>query len=287
MKFTVGCDLGYHVPERCTFVFSVAAEHGGTQQVISEEWLARPPEAAEWFLMPDTGNRCLRLESGPGTLRLRYRATVDTAPSLVVPTDVYAARVGQLPPAVLPYLLPSRYCPSDQLLDFAGARFGYSEPGYPLAVAIRDWVSQSVTYLADTSTSVTTALDTLHAGAGVCRDFAHLGIALCRAVNLPARFVSAYACGLKPQDFHAMYEVWLGDRWYLFDPTGHARLPAVVRIGKGRDAADVAFANILGPAEMTEMEVFIQPDAAIRIPEVDSLAVSGADCAETLPAPVA
>jgi len=277
MTFTVGCDLDYRMPESSTFVFSVPAEQGDSQQLLSEELVNPPPEPIEWLVMPGTGNRCLRLQYGPGTLHLRYRATVTVNPFLVAPARIPGGLVGELPASVLPYLLPSRYCPSDQLLDFAGQRFGESQPGYPLALAIRNWVSDSVEYRAETSDSATTALDTLRARAGVCRDFAHLGIALCRAVNLPARFVSAYACGLVPQDFHAMYEVWLGDRWYLLDPTGHARLPAVVRIGTGRDAADVPFANILGPAEMTAMDVFITPATDTRIPPLASLAVGSAD----------
>ena len=268
MQFQAGCDLGYRVPEWCTFLFSVAAEHGGCQRVDDEQLTIEPSVSADWLLMPDSGNRCVRLMYGPGTLRLRYRATVT------------AGLVGHVPAGVLPYLLPSRYCPSDQLLDFAGATFGHGAPGYALAASICDWVSTSISYRVETSNSATTALETIRAGEGVCRDFAHLGIALSRAVNLPARFVTAYACGLEPQDFHAMYEVWLGDRWYLFDPTRHARLPAVVRIGTGRDAADAPFANIVGPAVMTDMDVFIAPVGDGEQPAATTLAVSNAAAGE-------
>jgi transglutaminase-like putative cysteine protease len=122
-----------------------------------------------------------------------------------------------------------------------------------------NWIHDWIDYRRGTSDAHTSACDTLVDRAGVCRDFAHLGIALCRASGIPARFISVYAYRLQPVDFHAVFEAWLGGRWYLFDPTRQAALDGLVRIGVGRDAAEVSFASINGSAEPTAMDVHITP----------------------------
>jgi transglutaminase-like putative cysteine protease len=121
--------------------------------------------------------------------------------------------------------------------------------------AVCNWVNDRIAYVAGASQWTTTATETLLSGAGVCRDFAHLSIALCRALGIPARFVSAHAPGLVPPDFHAVFEAWLGDRWWLFDATRQAPLDALVRIGQGRDAAEAAFAELHGPIMPEAMQV--------------------------------
>jgi transglutaminase-like putative cysteine protease len=161
------------------------------------------------------------------------------------------------------YLYPSRYCQSDLLLRFALTEFGHLFPGYSRVTAICNWIYDNLLYLSGSSNSLTSACDTALERVGVCRDFAHLGIALCRALNIPARFVSGYAYGLIPSDFHAVFEAYLDGRWYLFDPTRLVPLKSVVRVGTGRDAADVSFATIFGLAQMNEMRLFMDylPDA--------------------------
>ena len=148
------------------------------------------------------------------------------------------------------YIYPSRYCQSDRLVKLAINEFGTLWQGHARVQAIRDWVRQHVAFTSNTSNSKTSAVDTLIARVGVCRDFAHLMIALCRAVNIPARFATGTDYGadpsLGPPDFHAYVEVYLGDRWYIFDPSGTAIPMGCVRFGTGRDAADVAFATIFG-----------------------------------------
>ena len=158
--------------------------------------------------------------------------------------------IAQLPPHVLSYVYPSRYCQSDRLHKFATREFGTLPLGYSRIQAIHDWVRQRTKFLSGSSNVTTSALDTIIEQAGVCRDFAHLMIALCRAVNVPARFVTGIDYGadpiLGPTDFHAYVEASLGDRWYLFDPTGVSPPMGLVRIGTGRDAADVSFATMFG-----------------------------------------
>jgi transglutaminase-like putative cysteine protease len=150
----------------------------------------------------------------------------------------------------LPYLYPSRYCESDKLLQLAGQTFGHWAPGYHRVEGIRDWVHERTQYIAGSSNFNTSAIDTYQQQAGVCRDFAHLMIALCRALNIPARFASGLDYGADPTqgptDFHAYVEVFLGGNWYIFDPTGRAMPMGFVRIGTGRDAADIAFATLFG-----------------------------------------
>ena len=148
------------------------------------------------------------------------------------------------------YIYPSRYCQSDRLLRLALNEFGGLWQGHSRVQAICDWVKKHVAFTSNTSNSNTSAVDTLIEQVGVCRDFAHLMIALCRAVNIPARFTTGTDYGadpaLGPPDFHAYVEVYLGDRWYIFDPSGTAIPMGLMRFGTGRDAADVAFATIFG-----------------------------------------
>jgi transglutaminase-like putative cysteine protease len=160
---------------------------------------------------------------------------------------------------VIHYLYPSRYCQSDRLLNFAQGEFGQWEPGYAQVTAICDWIYEKVLYLPGSSDSLTSATETLLKRVGVCRDFAHLGIALCRALNIPARFVSGYAHGLNPPDFHAWFEAYLGRDWCRFDPSRLVSPQSLVQVGVGRDAADVALATILGAVTLHRFQVLIEP----------------------------
>jgi transglutaminase-like putative cysteine protease len=166
------------------------------------------------------------------------------------PADVPEVPVSELPPEVLVYLYPSRYCQSDRMGPMVMGLFGALRQGYTRVQAIQAWVQQHVEFKSNTSNSATSALDTLNDHVGVCRDFAHLMIAICRALNIPARFTTGIDYGadpaLGPTDFHAYVEVYLGHRWYMFDPSGTAIPMGFIRIGTGRDAADVSFATIFG-----------------------------------------
>jgi transglutaminase-like putative cysteine protease len=192
----------------------------------------------------------MRLHAYPGELKLNYSATVDLMHHCGDPDQLAEVAVCDLPPAVLGYIYPSRYCQSDRLVRMAIHEFGHLRQGHARVIAIRDWVLQRVAFTSNTSNSNTSAVDTLIERMGVCRDFAHLMIALCRAVNIPARFATGTDYGadpiLGPPDFHAYVEVFLSGRWYIFDPSGTAIPMGLVRFGTGRDAADVAFATIFG-----------------------------------------
>ena len=141
--------------------------------------------------------------------------------------------------------MPSRYCPSDQFQAYVAAEFGGTSGGERV-MAIRDWIERKFAYVPGVSDASTTALGTFVQRRGVCRDFAHVMVAMARASTIPARFASVYAPDVKPQDFHAVAEVYLEDGWHLVDPTGMAGIDTIARVGVGADAADVAFMTSFG-----------------------------------------
>ena len=235
------------------FVFNIQAAHTRQQTVVREELLVSQQVPLTSHTDPATHTRLLRLSALPGPLEVRYSATLDIAHHAALPQQVRETPVAHLPSEVLVYLYPSRYCQSDCLTAQAMALFGHLPQGYSRVQAVRDWVHRQVSFRPATSNSTTSALDTLHTRTGVCRDFAHLMIAMCRALNIPARFTTAIDFGadpaLGPTDFHAYVEVYLNHRWYIFDPSGTAIPMGFVRIGTGRDAADAAFATIFGTVD--------------------------------------
>lgn len=232
------------------FVFNIHGAHTRSQVIQSESLLISQAVTSEIFTIEATHNRYLRLSALPGPLQVNYNAVLDLHHVVAQAADVFEVPVAQLPPEVLSYIYPSRYCQSDRLSAVAMAEFGYMQRGYSRVKCIENWVRSHVCYTPNTSTSTTSAIDTLVDRVGVCRDFAHLMIALCRALSIPARFVTGIDFGsnpaLRPSDFHAYVEVFLGNRWYMFDPSGIAIPMGFVRFGTGRDAADVSFATIFG-----------------------------------------
>jgi transglutaminase-like putative cysteine protease len=196
-------------------------------------------------------------------LRLSGKLSVDyTATVAVDRLTADLATLPDTPPHLLPgetvqYLLPSRYCPSDRFQSFVGAEFG-ARSGGERVMAMCDWIRNSFTYRPGTSNGQTTAIDSFISRQGVCRDFAHVLIALARASAIPTRFASVYALNVEPQDFHAVPEVFLDGTWYLIDPTGMARPEAMAKIGIGRDAADVSFLTSFGTAILNRQMVQVE-----------------------------
>jgi transglutaminase-like putative cysteine protease len=250
--------LSYQLAGPTHLCFNVEAAHSASQRIVRESLTLSPAIAARTYREDGSGNRFVRFDAGPGELRLRYQARVEriTQPAAQRLPEVPVTAV---PDKVLPYLMPSRYCESDVMSRSAQQIFGDVEPGYARVKAVTDWVHESLTYLPGSTTSTTTAQEVFVLRAGVCRDFAHLGITMCRALNIPARLVVGYVNFEEPpQDFHAIFEAWLGGRWVLFDPTGMAPVDRLVRIGTGRDAKDVAFATLFGPAVMTSKNIVVK-----------------------------
>jgi transglutaminase-like putative cysteine protease len=264
LKFFI--DLSYQVQAPgADFIFNIQAAHTRRQRVFGEQLTISQAVVPQAWTDPLTQARYLRLTAQPGPLRVHHEATVDITHHTAQAHSVGEVRVAQLPWHVLPYLYPSRYCESDRLHKFAIGQFGGLWQGYGRVMAIRDWVQRHVAFRSNTSNSFTSASDTLVSGLGVCRDFAHLMIALCRAVNIPARFATGFDYGadpaLGPPDFHAYVEAWLGDRWYLFDPSGTAIPMGFVRLATGRDAVDAAFATIFGLVQSEAPVIQVEPVA--------------------------
>jgi transglutaminase-like putative cysteine protease len=282
IRLRLALELDYDVGEHgCDFVFNIHAAHTERQRVV-EEWLTLSQDVQPRVETDNaTRNRYLRVKARPGPLRLAYGATVELSHLMAEPGGIAEVPVANLPAHVLGYVYPSRYCQSDRLHRFAMREFGQQWQGYSRVQAIRDWVLQRTTFASNTSNSNTSAIDTLLETAGVCRDFAHLMIALCRAINIPARFTTGIDYGadpaLGPTDFHAYVEAYLGDRWYLFDPSGTAIPMGFVRFGTGRDAADVAFATIFGTVTSSAPRIAIEAVAG-----ADGRLVKPHHCTEAL-----
>lgn len=258
MKFNVASRLAYEVRDTTVFLLNIEAAALRNQKILTERLNLTPAVAVDRHEL-DGGTRLVRVVVEPGTFEVDYAATIDLSMYDADPASLSETPVAELPLEVTPFLNPSRYCQSDRLARFAYREFGALPPGHQRVTAICNWIYENVDYLSGSSNSETSAYDTMVQRAGVCRDFAHLGIAFCRALSIPARFASSYAWQLDPPDFHAVFECYLDGAWYLFDPTRKAALQGLVRIGVGRDAADAAFATIYGNAVMTDMAVSIAP----------------------------
>jgi hypothetical protein len=252
IRLELQLELSYQVldADGADFVFNIHAARTPHQSVADETLVLNQPVTPDIGTDDATGTRFMRLHANPGPLTLAYAATVDLMHHRAEPDSLLEVPVRSLPLDVVPYVYPSRYCQSDRLLKLAFNEFGRLWKGYSRVLAIQHWVQKRITFASNTSNSSTSAVDTLIDQVGVCRDFTHLMIALCRALNLPARIATGTDYGadpaLGPPDFHAYVEVYLGDRWYLFDASGTGIPMGFMRFGTGRDAADVAFATIFG-----------------------------------------
>lgn len=190
-------------------------------------------------------------------LQVRYEATVEANRILADIASLPQTPPHQLPGETVDYLMASRFCPADEFQQFVEGEFPGTSGGARIA-AIRDWIAGSVAYTPGASNPQTTATDTFHSHQGVCRDYAHLMIALARASAVPARFASVYGLGVEPQDFHAVAEVFLDGCWHIVDATGMADPATIAKIGVGRDAADVAFLTSYGQLELRSQRVSVQ-----------------------------
>ncbi|MET3439702.1 transglutaminase-like putative cysteine protease [Variovorax paradoxus] len=247
----IEAELGYEVQAPAHMLLNIEAAQAGSQAVISEALAIEPPTEVQVYCDESSGNRFVRFDARPGPLKIRYKASVQRR-QVDVPLDLPEVPVNRVPNEILHYMMPSRYCESDLMSRCAQQLFGDLAPGIGRVQAIVDWIHDSIAYEPGSSDSTTTAREVFVERAGVCRDFAHLGITFCRALNIPARLVVGYVWfDEPPQDFHAVFEAWLGGRWVLFDATRMAPVDRLVRVGTGRDAKDVAFCTIFGAVAMT------------------------------------
>ncbi|ASJ74167.1 transglutaminase-like domain-containing protein [Granulosicoccus antarcticus] len=252
----VGCRLEYRVHFETSFIFQVAVLDSKHQKVIKESLVCDPPHEIQVCKVGSLGHRIHRLMAEPGCLNLFYSATIDNKPKSVRSRNLISNSHSKLPCEVLEFLNPSRYCESDKLEQFAWDHFGKVKAGHTRVQAVADWVFNHLKYTPGSTSSQTTASDVFIRRVGVCRDFAHLTIALCRALGIPARYVAGYAVNLVPQDFHGLVEAYLDGAWYLFDATRLAPVNAFIRIGVGRDASDMSFSTYVGNSSLNHMYIW-------------------------------
>ena len=255
--FDIDCTLSYEVAGTSDFVFQIHALHGMDQQVLSESLVLTPALPVHVASNPTMHHRFVRLQASKGSFELHYQARVRRS---FGPIDEQAPEmaIADLPDDVLHNLMPTRYCESDHLSHAAQKLFGKVPHGYARIRAIIDWLQENIDYRLGSSNVTTTARDVFVNRTGVCRDYAHLAITFCRALNIPARLVVGYARFEEPPpDFHAVFEAYLGGQWVLFDPTRLSPVEELIRIAIGGDAKDVAFATIFGPARMVAMSPIV------------------------------
>jgi transglutaminase-like putative cysteine protease len=245
MILSVGCSLGYQVvAPTAHFTFNILANTDAQQRLLTET-VGCTPEVASERISSSKGNRVLRIEAPTGPFELRYSATIEvTRPAL--PASVKSDNPGRMPLTVLTYMLPSRYCESDRFAQVAWELFGKIENRVDQVREVCRWVDANLEYKPGATDSRTSAWDVYQQRKGVCRDYTHLAIALCRALSIPARYVGCYAVGLDPMDFHACFEAYLGGQWHLFDPSDGIASDKIVSIARGRDAANAALTTIFG-----------------------------------------
>lgn len=247
MKFWVASSLHYQVTGPASLLCSLSCIQSLGQHILEESLsTSRDVKRSDLSVGLDA-NRFTKLDmSEPGDLDVKYNATVETSVSIVDAGGIGSRGDMELDEVALPYLFPSRYAPADRLRAAAYDLFGGIEGKYAQSMAIEDWLFKNLRYQFGSSNEQSWALDTLETRSGVCRDFAHLGIAFCRALTIPARYLTVYAYGLDPQDFHAVFEVYIDGTWYVIDGTRLAPLNGMVRIASGRDASDAAVATLFG-----------------------------------------
>ncbi len=246
MWLRTSCELRFSISCPTPFVLMLRPRSGAQQWVASEEYQLFPSVPAVEFT-DDGGNLCQRLIAPPGDFTVATSATILTADSVdELPGGVFVD-VACLPDNVLKYLLPSRYCESDRFGELAADITASRLPGYDQVAEIENWLRNTINYQPGSSFSPLSAIEVYQQKIGVCRDLAHLGIALCRGLSIPARMVVGYLYGLQPMEMHAWFEAYVADRWYTFDATQPVKRGGYVAIGYGRDASDVAVYNQFGP----------------------------------------
>jgi transglutaminase-like putative cysteine protease len=247
MRLQTSCDLTFDIAVPTPFVLMLRPR-SGMQQWISREEYRLEPHVPVFEFTDDYGNLCQRLIAQPGPFAVHTAADVMVTDHIDQQPGAPFIEIQNLPDSVISYLLPSRYCESDRFGQMASEIAAGLQPGYDQVAAIVDWLRSKIRYEPGSSFVPMSAMEVNSSGYGVCRDLAHLGIALCRSLSIPTRMVVGYLYGLRPMDLHAWFEAYVGGRWYTFDATQAELRGGYVALGYGRDATDVALYTQFGPA---------------------------------------
>ncbi|KAA3436181.1 transglutaminase-like domain-containing protein [Rufibacter hautae] len=256
MKVAVTVKMKYEILSSSSVILSILPFKSDAQTVWDEAFQAVPGVTMQ-EVPAAAGEKRMKIIDVPdaGTVSFSFSAKVENIMKTIPAEQLVDVAIPLMPASVLRYLHPSRYCQSDRLYKFAYHKFGHLYHGFDKVMAVRDWIHENVEYSGGFTTPHTSAFDTITEQVGVCRDFAHLGVALCRALTIPARYVTAYSYQLQPQDFHACFEAYLGGHWILVDATKMAPLNGMVKIASGADATETAFASTFGNLQFQDHEV--------------------------------
>ena len=256
MKLNASCNLLIYAATDSHIITMLRPRSGAAQWVLKEHYELKPWVPTTEFV-DSYGNLCQRLVVPKGEMRIAVESEVEVEDHIARAPQARHTLIAELPYDAIQYLLPSRYCPSDKMMELARDIVGNASAGYAQVETIRAWIHNKLEYKYGVSDATTDALETLAHGAGVCRDFSHVGIALCRSLQIPARMVAGYLHRLDPMDLHAWFEAFVGGRWYTFDPTQTTLRGGRIVVGYGRDATDVAFISdyCSPPLEVREIKV--------------------------------
>jgi transglutaminase-like putative cysteine protease len=263
MKIRFGYELTYWMPSATYMILMLHSQPASSQRLLRPDILTVEPPVPLRFYVDGFGNTCTRLELPGGPLRLRADALIEDSGE--PEEEVWSAQeypLSQLPDEALVYLLSSRYCDTEMLMADAWRLFGQVPPGWGRVQAICEFVHRHVTFGYEHARTTRTASETFTERRGVCRDFAHLAIALCRCLNIPARYCTVYLGDIgvppvdAPMDFAACMEVYLGGEWHMFDPRNNARRIGRIMIARGRDAGDVAISTVFGQWQLQSFRVW-------------------------------
>jgi transglutaminase-like putative cysteine protease len=263
---------GYEITVNCwnptPIVLQLTIRDGREADIRVPEVFSTTPEVPTSTYRDLFGNTCRRFVAPPGDLTFRSDSTIwDSGDVDECQPNAIQHPVGDLPDECLVFLMGSRYCETDRLSQVAWNLFGHIEPGWGRVQAICDFVHERITFNYQNARSTRTAFEAYEEQTGVCRDFAHLAVALCRCMNIPTRYVNGYLGDIgvprvDPMDFAAWIEVYLGGRWWTFDPRNNIRRIGRIVISHGRDAADVAMVSSFGPHILNSFTVWARELAA-------------------------
>ena len=268
MQIRLGYELNYTFPQPTPMILALSIHYSRASDIIIPDYLTTDPPVPIGGYRDGFGNWCTRIVAPRGGVRIKADALIRDSglPDRVVP-DARQHAVQDLPEETLVFLLGSRYCETDLLSQEAWDLFGHSQPGWARVQEICDYVHSRITFDYQQARATRTAWGALHEGIGVCRDYAHLAIALCRCLNIPARYCTGYLgdMGTLPPygvgDFAAWFEVYIGGDWYTFDARNNTPRIGRVLVARGRDASDVAIATTFGPNTLESFKVWTD-DAA-------------------------
>ncbi|MGZ5133325.1 MAG: transglutaminase-like domain-containing protein [Caldimonas sp.] len=263
MQIRVGFEMAYVCPQPTPMLLVLNIHYSRASDLVRPDHLVTDPPVPITSYRDMFGNWCSRIVAPAGRIVLSTDAVVnDTGlPDVVVPTAVQVP-VEQLPESTLVYLLGSRYCETDQLSDVAWQRFGSGPTGWARVQAVCDFVHNHIEFGYHHARRTRTAWEAYNEGVGVCRDYAHLAVAFCRCLNIPARYCTGYLGDIGmpppygPMDFAGWFEAWLGDRWYTFDARNNMPRIGRVLMARGRDACDVALSTAFGPNTLESFKVW-------------------------------